>query len=188
MSAQTRQGRCHRAFTLVELLVVIAIIAILASLLLPALGHAKQQGQQAACVSNLRQLGIAVLSYLNESQDHFPDRRDLKSSLPGGYHPWAAALWPPSDPRAEREQMVWDSHKKTSRVSKSMTYNTNRNKVRFHTDGGRGGRGGKGSVRFYSPKKAECNGVEWALQSRLFTRQITQRSLGFFVALLGGHA
>jgi type II secretory pathway pseudopilin PulG len=85
---------------LIELLVVIAIIAILAAMLLPALSRAKQQGQQAVCQSNLRQLCIAVLSYLAESQDHFPDRRDLKASLPGGYHPWDAALWPPSDPRA----------------------------------------------------------------------------------------
>jgi len=92
-------GSCH-AFTLIELLVVIAIIGILAALLLPALSRAKQRGQQMACVSNLRQLGVAFLSYLSESQDHFPDRRDLKGSLPGGYHPWAAALWPPPDPRA----------------------------------------------------------------------------------------
>jgi prepilin-type N-terminal cleavage/methylation domain-containing protein/prepilin-type processing-associated H-X9-DG protein len=89
-----------RGFTLIELLVVIAIIAILAALLLPALSQAKQQGQQAACVSNLRQLGVAFLSYLNDGQDHFPDRRDLKSSLPDGYHPWASTSWPPSDPRA----------------------------------------------------------------------------------------
>jgi len=92
-------GSCH-AFTLIELLVVIAIIGILAALLLPALSRAKQRGQQMACVSNLRQLGVAFLSYLSESQDHFPDRRDLKGSLPGGYRPWAAALWPPPDPRA----------------------------------------------------------------------------------------
>jgi prepilin-type N-terminal cleavage/methylation domain-containing protein len=90
--------RC--AFTLIELLVVIAIIAILAALLLPALASAKQKGQQAACLSNLKQTGVTFQLYLGDNQDRFPDRRDLKTSLPGGYHPWASATWPPSDPRA----------------------------------------------------------------------------------------
>jgi prepilin-type N-terminal cleavage/methylation domain-containing protein len=86
------------AFTLIELLVVIAIIAILAALLLPALARAKQKGQQAVCLSNLKQIGLAFEIYLTDNGGHFPDRRDLKSSLPGGYHPWTT--WPPPDPRA----------------------------------------------------------------------------------------
>ena len=90
--------RIAAAFTLIELLVVIAIIAILAALLLPALARAKQKGQQAVCLSNLKEIGLVFEMYLNDQADHFPDRRDLKSSLPGGYHPWTS--WPPSDPRA----------------------------------------------------------------------------------------
>jgi prepilin-type N-terminal cleavage/methylation domain-containing protein/prepilin-type processing-associated H-X9-DG protein len=88
----------RRAFTLIELLVVIAIIAILAAMLLPALSAAKQKAQRAGCLSNLKQAGLAFQIYLNDHNSRFPDRRDLKSSLPGGYRPWTT--WPPSDPRA----------------------------------------------------------------------------------------
>jgi prepilin-type N-terminal cleavage/methylation domain-containing protein len=86
-------------FTLIELLVVIAIIAVLAAMLLPALARAKQRSQRTACVSNLKQIGVAFLLYLNDYRDRFPDQqRDLKNTLPGGFRPWTS--WPPSDPRA----------------------------------------------------------------------------------------
>ncbi len=91
----------RRAFTLIELLVVIAIIAILAALLLPALGRAKQLARRTSCASQLKQQGIAWRVFLDENGGRFPDRHDLKSSLPGGYQPWGTAIWPAtSDPRA----------------------------------------------------------------------------------------
>jgi prepilin-type N-terminal cleavage/methylation domain-containing protein len=67
-----RRRKAGCAFTLIELLVVISIVSILAALLLPALSRAKRAGHKAVCLSNLRQIGIAIQSYAHDHEDRIP--------------------------------------------------------------------------------------------------------------------
>jgi len=89
-SRQLEPNNPGSAFTLIELLVVIAIIAVLASMLLPALSGAKAKAQGIACLNHLRQLGVALHLYTNDNSDGFPP---IQARIPDGESSWRAYLY-----------------------------------------------------------------------------------------------
>ena len=114
-------NRKAKAFTLIELLVVIAIIAILMSILMPALSRAREQGKRAACLANLRQLTMAWMAYALDNDDKlvngdteeygYPNSGMYVKVLPFnkshyGEWAWVKKDWGPNDGIEEQQEAI----------------------------------------------------------------------------------
>jgi len=83
----------RRGFTLIELLVVIAIIAILAAILFPVFARAREKARQSSCLSNEKQIAIAILMYAQDYDEMLPKYRQ-DSASPGCQYLWAMVIQP----------------------------------------------------------------------------------------------
>ncbi|RYG69910.1 DUF1559 domain-containing protein [bacterium] len=91
-----KSSSIRKGFTLIELLVVIAIIAILAAILFPVFGRARENARRSSCMSNMKQQGLGVMQYVQDFDEKFPQAYwyPNDSSSAGGYASWSGTVQP----------------------------------------------------------------------------------------------
>jgi len=125
-------------FTLIELLVVIAIIAILMSILIPALNRAREQGKRAACLSNLKNLTLAWMMYADENDDKLVngDTEEYSSDRRGN-RCWVLKDWASGTTADQKKQAIIDGalfpYAKTLKVYRCATGKISMNEYRLYT-------------------------------------------------------
>ena len=161
-------SRIRRAFTLIEMLVVIAIIAILVSLLLPALKHAREAARTVLCLSNLKQIGVAITAYAGDYKQQI-----FESGVDNPFRFWHSGPTNPTLPISSSNPAtlgpIWEYVTKTDNIFASPS-NKRRNIADLNSTG----------------TEAEWNTPDRQSQKALFNQFLTARSFNFDYTMVTG--